>query len=115
MGSPPFPVLQKLEAEVTRSVEGWWMPQRTEEERNNPPGGPSLRLAQLSGQLAGHHVYQPSSWGWFCVAETGGQLCLPSYIHSWLCACRAGPGTGGFSVSPLEERIPILLPKELPI
>lgn len=78
---PPFPVLQKLEAEVTRGVEGWLMLRGTEDERNSPQGGPSLHLAPQSHQLAGQHGYQPSGWGWSCVAATGGQLCLPSCIR----------------------------------
>lgn len=41
-GIPSFPVLQKLKADITRRVEGWLTPERTEEERNNLQGDPGL-------------------------------------------------------------------------
>ena len=75
------------------------------EDRNKPRGGPGLRPAQQSSQVARPRVYQTNtnSQGWLWGLRQVGKLCQLSDARSRPWRCRDAPGTGGFSVRPRED------------
>lgn len=82
--------------------------------RRTAPKAPQPASSRERGQPALPHVDRSSSRGRFCAAGTSGGLCPPSCMHSRPRRRRDVPGMGRLSRSPREERMTVLLPKELP-
>lgn len=103
MGSPPFPVLQKLEAEVGGGVQGQVKPKAAEEERKTPQDGPGLCPAHGVVSRLYAILIKPAAGAGCVLLRQVVRLCVPSDIHSQPWRCKEAPGTGGSSIGPHKE------------